>query len=693
MNKMGKLSLKAKLLSVTLGMIILLSAFVFIQYEQSVKSQKTHVVTSFKLYTENVKAAITELFFGLYHNVQSFSKNQILRTKEVDKINFYFDELVSLYPTYDLIMLVDLNGAVIGSNKIDSTGKKLSTDFLASYNAKDEKWFQGLKKNEMTENFDQKIFGSRFDAVEFSPLIEKIYGSKRLGNFISTPVADEYGTATAYIVSYVNFSWVEREVLNLYKNFNDINLKRSVIYVIDNNGSVLVDHAPEKNQFKNEIKYSSDLLTKNIYQLNHSFITDLKAHKAGMTQEVDSSDNTDYIYSYSPLDSNRFLSKELGWQVLLKMNAEDAFSAINATRMKFYTFLALGTLFIGVVLFWFVSKLSRSIALLVEDLKQASAESMNQSGVLSEAAAQVAAATTEQSVSIQNTASTLSEFSSMVKLSAENADRSRVVSRDSLKSVDESKNKVDEVINKIGTIKASSDDMLATIKDSNNQFFKIIDLITEISEKTKVINDIVFQTKLLSFNASVEAARAGDEGKGFAVVAEEVGNLANMSGKSALEITTLVNASIEQVKKILSTTSQSVEQKMDKTMVAIQQGRVVAEDCRVALDSVIKNVNTTDQYMNDIATAAQEQEKGVVSISRTMSELDSANSVNANVAEETMTLAMKMKDLSIHFEELTEKMDIWIEGDKGHHSSGHSSAHHSDAQHEESKEKDYKKAV
>jgi methyl-accepting chemotaxis protein len=48
-------------------------------------------------------------------------------------------------------------------------------------------------------------------------------------------------------------------------------------------------------------------------------------------------------------------------------------------------------------------------------------------------------------------------------------------------------------------------------------------VIATIEERTKVINDIVFQTKLLSFNASVEAARAGEHGKGFAVVAEEVG--------------------------------------------------------------------------------------------------------------------------------------------------------------------------
>ena len=72
-------------------------------------------------------------------------------------------------------------------------------------------------------------------------------------------------------------------------------------------------------------------------------------------------------------------------------------------------------------------------------------------------------------------------------------------------------------------------------------------LISEIGNKTKVINDIVFQTKLLSFNASVEAARAGEHGKGFSVVAEEVGNLAHMSGNSAKEITQLLESSINRV--------------------------------------------------------------------------------------------------------------------------------------------------
>ena len=83
-------------------------------------------------------------------------------------------------------------------------------------------------------------------------------------------------------------------------------------------------------------------------------------------------------------------------------------------------------------------------------------------------------------------------------------------------------------------------------------WLEILGYIKSIEEKTKVINDIVFQTKLLSFNASVEAARAGEQGKGFAVVAEEVGNLATMSGTSAEEISKLLESSISHIESIPS---------------------------------------------------------------------------------------------------------------------------------------------
>ena len=114
----------------------------------------------------------------------------------------------------------------------------------------------------------------------------------------------------------------------------------------------------------------------------------------------------------------------------------------------------------------------------------------------------------------------------MVKRNEENAEGSKIISDQGMQSSEAGRKAMTSMMEAIHEIDESNKDILKTVEDSNNNISEISNSIRQIGEKTKVINDIVFQTKLLSFNASVEAARAGEQGKGFAVVAEEVGNLA-----------------------------------------------------------------------------------------------------------------------------------------------------------------------
>ena len=74
---------------------------------------------------------------------------------------------------------------------------------------------------------------------------------------------------------------------------------------------------------------------------------------------------------------------------------------------------------------------------------------------------------------------------------------------------------VDELLSAFLEIYKSMQGLIEEIHANNKQTLGILDSISTINSKTKMINDIVFQTKLLSFNASVEAARAGEFGKGF----------------------------------------------------------------------------------------------------------------------------------------------------------------------------------
>ncbi|MCX7978100.1 MAG: methyl-accepting chemotaxis protein [Bdellovibrionaceae bacterium] len=97
------------------------------------------------------------------------------------------------------------------------------------------------------------------------------------------------------------------------------------------------------------------------------------------------------------------------------------------------------------------------------------------------------------------------------------------------------------VVNKIAELGRSSLELVRELQQSAKA----------ISTQTSLVNDIVFQTRILSFNASIEAARAGDAGKGFSVVAEEVGRLALSSGKSAKLIDDIVKKNQTETSRTL----------------------------------------------------------------------------------------------------------------------------------------------
>ena len=118
---------------------------------------------------------------------------------------------------------------------------------------------------------------------------------------------------------------------------------------------------------------------------------------------------------------------------------------------------------------------------------------------------------------------------------------------------------MERMISSIEGISESNGEIMKEVSNNNSELQTISELIKDIEEKTKVINDIVFQTKLLSFNASVEAARAGEHGKGFAVVAEEIGNLANMSGEAALQISQIIETSVQNVQTMIKKTTTKME--------------------------------------------------------------------------------------------------------------------------------------
>ncbi len=189
-------------------------------------------------------------------------------------------------------------------------------------------------------------------------------------------------------------------------------------------------------------------------------------------------------------------------------------------------------------------------------------------------------------------------------------------------------------------------------------------MIGEIETKTKVINDIVFQAKLLSFNASVEAARAGESGKGFAVVAEEVGNLAQMSGTAAKEISELLTNSINKVQSIVRETQTQVNGQVSVGKSKVDTGTGIAKKCHEVFIKVNKSVADVDHMVTEISTASHEQSQGIDEINKAMNQLDQTTQQNATVARQSADSAENLKEKSKDLESMVVDLVAMFQGSK-----------------------------
>ncbi len=213
-----------------------------------------------------------------------------------------------------------------------------------------------------------------------------------------------------------------------------------------------------------------------------------------------------------------------------------------------------------------------------------------------------------------------------------NVDKLNQSSKNAATSLEESADSLEEITN---NIRRNTDNITKMANLSNelniatntgeklaNQTTQAMEEINKqvnsINDAISIIDQIAFQTNILSLNAAVEAATAGEAGRGFAVVAAEVRNLANRSADAAKEIKTIVE---------------------DATIKA-DNGKNIANDMIKGYKELSENIAHTTHIIQDIQKASKEQLDGIIQINDAINSLDRQTQLNASVAAESHNVAL-----------------------------------------------------
>ncbi len=263
---------------------------------------------------------------------------------------------------------------------------------------------------------------------------------------------------------------------------------------------------------------------------------------------------------------------------------------------------------------------------------------------LQSASSTLSTATTQQAAAIDEVVSSIEEISSMLGKTTENASMTRDQASNGKELSEQGRNAVNSLLHAMNSM-----------REVSNALGNMSGAINEVAAKTKIINDIVFETKILSFNASIEAARAGAHGRGFSVVADEVSKLASMSGKAA-----------EDIRELLDRSTGLVNDVVQQTISKVDAGLRATEQCSEIFSRTDQSIHHIVDSASSIERAAKEQELGVKQTNQAMGEMDKLTQQNSRAAIDLSSDANELNRGAIELNNAVQELRNIVKGTGWH---------------------------
>ena len=409
----------------------------------------------------------------------------------------------------------------------------------------------------------------------------------------------------------------------------------------------------------------------------------LKGHSS--TEIIKDYRGIDVLSAYSPLNMHLGPGVDINWTIISETDTSEAFAPIIKweNRLALLSIILLG---ISITIGFFsarsvaspIKQLSESFALMaagdltlkpvdihrtdevgvlvesfnnmLETLKKQTKELTDGAAKLLSAVTKVVASTTQFAANSAETSTSVSEITTTI----EEVRQTSKVSNDKAEEIASTSDKVAEVAE---NGEKATNEVILSMNRIKDEVESVADSIIKLSAHTQnigeiigAVNDIADQSNLLSVNASIEAAKAGEYGKGFAVVAQEVKNLADQSKEATKQISSILN----DIQKATGSAVMATERGGKVVEEGVRLSKESGHSIAILADAAVQSSGSSKQ----IAASTRQQTIGLDQLVVAMGNIKGATEQNMEGAKQLEEVSQAIQELSIKLKELTDRYKV-----------------------------------